>query len=106
MKMIYAFYTVTVIYAVLSSIAALIQMKTYGKITASLIMLIGGVILIAAIFLHILKIPHGWIALTVGGLAICAAAFINGKKSGNFHAVHHIIRFIITALLVTGFIIF
>ncbi len=59
MKMIYAFYTVTVIYAVLSSIAALIQMKTYGKITASLIMLIGGVILIAAIFLHILKIPHG-----------------------------------------------
>lgn len=104
--MIYAVYAITALYAILSSIAALIQMKTSKGKATSLIMLIGGVILIAAIFLNILQIPYGWIAAISGGLAICAAAFINGKKSGNFHAIHHVIRFIVTALLVTGFIVF
>lgn len=104
--MIYAVYAITALYAILSSIAALIQMKTSKEKTTSLIMLIGGVILIAAIFLHILKTPYSWIMAIAGGLEICAAAFINGKKSGSFHAVHHVIRFIITALLVAGLIVF
>ena len=50
----------------------------------------------------------GWVdALSAvpGGLLICSAAYLNGKRSGNFHLSHHIIRGGIAVLLVVGFIL-
>ncbi len=103
--MIYVVYAVTALYAVLSSAAALVQMKNSQEKIAPIIMLTGSIILITAIILHIMQAPFSQAAAIAGGLAVCAAAFINGKKSGNFHAVHHVIRFIITVLLIIGFIL-
>ena len=47
----------------------------------------------------------GWVdALSAapGGLLICAAAYLNGKRSGSFHLSHHLVRGGIAILLVIG----
>lgn len=100
----YVLYVITALYAILSAFAAIVQMKTAKQKSTSLMMLGGGLILIITVILHILNLRYNWIAAVVGGILICAAAFINGKKSGNFHITHHIIRFIITLLLIIGYI--
>lgn len=92
---------ITVLYAVLSVIAAVSQIKTATHKDTSIMMLGGGLLLVIAIILK----NADWIAAIIGGLLICIAAFLNGKRSGNFHISHHIIRFIITLLLVIGFIL-
>lgn len=102
----YVLYIITALYAVLSSIAAIAQMRTSKEKTTSFIMLGGGIVLIAAAILHFLSVPFSWAAAIAGGLLICLAALINGKKSGSFHILHHIIRFIVTLLLIIGYIIF
>lgn len=92
---------ITVLYAVLSMFAAITQIKTATHKDTSIIMLCGGLLLvIATVFKN-----ADWIIVIIGGMLICIAAFLNGKRSGNFHISHHIIRFIITLLLVIGFIL-
>ena len=47
----------------------------------------------------------GWmdaLSLAVGCLLICVPAYENGKRSGNFHPSHHIVRGIAALLLVAG----
>lgn len=92
---------ITVLYAVLSMLAALTQIKKAARKDTSIMMLAGGLLLVIATVLK----NADWIAAIIGGLLICIAAFLNGKRSGNFHISHHIIRFIITVLLVIGFIL-
>ncbi len=41
-------------------------------------------------------------AAVCGFLPICFAAYLNGKRSGNFHPSHHIVRGIAALLLVAG----
>lgn len=102
--MIYVLCIITVLYALLNIIAALVQMiKTKQKDTSA-IMLGGGIILLSTAVLHIIYIPYAWIGTVIGGLLICTAAFINGKRGGSFHISHHIIRLIVTLLLIAGFI--
>lgn len=40
-----------------------------------------------------------------GCLLICAPAYANGKRAGNVHLSHHVIRGVVAALLVAGFLI-
>lgn len=101
----YIVYVFTCLYALLSVFAAIVQIRnTKAKVT-SFIMIGGGIILIAAVFLHIFLVPFNWIFTLTGCLLISLAAFINGKK-GELHIVHHIIRLIIAALLTLGFVFF
>lgn len=102
--MIYALCIITVLYALLNIIAALLQMiKTKQKDTSAA-MQCGGLFLLFASNLHMRAIPYSWIFAAIGGLLICIAAFINGRRSESFHASHHIIRLVITLALVAGFI--
>lgn len=59
-----------------------------------------------AVVLRILHFNFSWLIALIGGLLICAAAFINGKRSKNFHSIHHIIRLGVTLILTIGFIFF
>lgn len=97
----YVIGTVTVLYAALSMLAAIVQMKTQTRKDTSVMMLGGGILMIAAVILP----GADWILAIIGGALICAAAFLNGKRSGNFHARHHVIRFALTLLLIIGFIV-
>lgn len=101
----YVLYIVAALYAGLSFFAAFLQLKKAEQKTSYAIMALGGLILIAEIGLHIINIPFNWIAAIIGGALICIAAVINGKKSGSFHIIHHIIRFTVTLLLTAGFIL-
>lgn len=100
----YVLYSVTLLYAGLTFFAAFSQLKKAEQKTPYAVMAAGGLILIAAIGLHLISIPFNWFAAVLGGVLICTAAIYNGKKSGNFHITHHIIRFSVTLLLIAGFI--
>ena len=88
-------------------IAGLTQFKSQapaarGFATA---MTCGGIALICAAITHLIGGLSGWqdaISAATGCLLICAAAYANGRRSGNFHLSHHIIRGIIAVLLVVG----
>ncbi|MDE6579862.1 MAG: hypothetical protein K2K41_04940 [Ruminiclostridium sp.] len=101
----YILYAITALYGGLSFFAAFSQLKKAEQKTTHAIMAFGGLILIAGIGLHIIHIPFSWIAAIAGGALICIAAVINGKNSGSVHITHHIIRIIVTLLLITGFIL-
>lgn len=65
----------------------------------------GGVCVAFEAFAHLVGSNPGWIdalACASGCLLICAAAYANGRRSGNFHLSHHIVRGIIAVLLVAG----
>lgn len=97
----YIICAITVLYAVLCMLAAVTQIKTSTHKDTSIMMLSGGLLLVIAT----ISKNADWILVITGGLLICIAAFLNGKRNGNFHIHHHIIRFIITLLLVIGFIL-
>ena len=101
----YVLYAITALYGGLSFFAAFSQLKKAEQKNTHAMMALGGLILIAGIGLHIIHIPFSWIATISGGALICITAVINGKKSGSFHITHHIIRFIVTLLLIIGFIL-
>lgn len=87
-------------YAALSMLAAIVQMRTQARRDTPIMMLGGGILMIAAALLP----GADWILALIGGALICAAAFLNGKRSGSFHIQHHIIRLALTMILVVGFV--
>lgn len=101
----YVLYILTALYAVLCVIAAVSQLKSTVKRDTPAMMLLGSVILLAAILFQILWGAWGWLFVIAGGILIFLAAFQNGRRGGNFHMRHHIIRGVFTALLVLGFLL-
>ena len=68
----------------------------------------GGIALICAAIVHLIGHLSSWqdvISAVTGCLLICVAAWENGKRSGNFHLSHHVVRGVIAVLLVVGFLI-
>ncbi len=98
-------YCITVLYALLSVIAALSQLKKAERKDALLMMSGGGLLLLLATILHIADLSYSWVITAAGGLLICIAAFLNGRRGEQFHALHHCIRLVVTILLVIGFLL-
>ena len=101
----YLLYLIICLYAVLSIVAAGTQLRTAEKRDTPLLMIFGGILLLAAVGLELLALFDGWLITGIGGACICFAAFLNGRRSGSFHIKHHMIRFAVTLLLVIGFYI-
>lgn len=98
-----------ILFGGLHFIAGLAQFKAKdparGFATA---MTCGGIALICAAIVHLtghLSGRQDVISAVAGCLLICTAACENGRRSGNFHLSHHIVRGVIAALLVVGFLI-
>ena len=96
-----ALYIVTAAYALLSAAAAATQLRMGKSRDTSLVMLGGGVLLLAAVLLDGMGLPLAWAVALGGGAMICAAALVNGKRA-EFHALHHVVRAILTAVIVLG----
>lgn len=98
----YVIASIAAVYGGLSAIAALVQGKN-GDTCA--MMIIGGCMMIAAAGLCVYYYSFDWIISLTGSLLISIAALINGKR-GEFHAKHHVIRAVVEAILIIGFIVF
>ena len=103
MIVFYLAYGIAALYALLSIFAAIVQCKSAKKKDAPLMMLGGGMLVLAAVLLQLLSVPFSWVVLLLGGVLISVAALLNGKRSGNLHITHHIIRACLTVALTVGF---
>ena len=99
-----------ILFGGLHFIAGLTQFKAKEPAARGLAtaMACGGIALICAAIVNLMGHLSGWqdvIALVTGCLLICAAAYENGRRSGNFHLSHHIVRGGIAVLLIIGFLV-
>lgn len=94
---------VSVLFGGLSMIAAFHQMRGKQKPVSAILMIAGSLLLLAAVLCNILGRRIDWVIALLGCIAICAAAIWNGKKSGQLHIRHHIIRIALSMLLIIGF---
>lgn len=102
-----------ILFALLHIIASITQFKSKDPAArgSALMMALGGMAVIAAAVTHLLGVGETIIAqatvleLLVGCGMVWFAAWLNGKRSEDFHLPHHIVRGGIAALLVVGFTI-
>ena len=97
--MSYVVYTIAIVYGLLHGVAAMAKSKQSGFDTAAWLMLAGSALMICAPFAR----SFGFVAVLVGGALVCIAAMLNGRNSGNFHTLHHVVRISLTALIAVGF---
>ena len=94
---------ISILFGLLSIIAALSQIKNTKRRLSPRLMILGGALLILAVLGMLLKLKADWIIAFAGNALICGAAIYNGLSNDNFHLQHHIIRIALSVLLVTGF---
>lgn len=103
MIVFYITYGIAALYALLSVFAAGVQFKTAKRKDTPLLMMGGGVLVLAAVVLQLVPVSFSWAAMLFGGVLISVAALLNGKRSGILYPAHHIIRACLTAALTVGF---
>ena len=100
-----------ILFALLHMIAAVTQFKSKDPAARGLAvaMASGGICAIIAAIFHLYWGAVGGNAnlsdattLAIGCLLICAAAYMNGRRSGNVHLSHYLVRGGIAVLLVLG----
>ena len=98
---------IAVLFGLLHIIAAASQLgkKKKKRYITSWTMIIGGLLMIQAVVLCVFGSALDWGSALLGGLLICFAAFMNGRRSGNMHKIHHVIRGLIAAAIVVGFLL-
>lgn len=96
---------VSAIFGGLSLIAAFSQVKGEGKSIPAIAMIAGSLLLLGAVLCNVIRQRIDYIIALLGCIAICAAAIVNGVKSGKLHIQHHIIRIALSLILIAGFIV-
>lgn len=96
-----------ILFGLLHTLAAGIQLKSKDPAIRGLAiaMACGGACVALHTAAHLAGGRPGWmdaLSLAVDCLLICVPAYENGKRSGNFHPSHHIVRGIAALLLVAG----
>ena len=94
---------ISVAFGALSMTAALSRIKAKEGELSHILMSVGSLFLITSVIFNILNLDFDWIVALIGTAMICIAAVWNGKRNGNFHIQHHIIRIILSSVLVIGF---
>lgn len=97
---------IALIYGVLCVLAPVTQIKVKDRRPANMIMLCGGIMLIAASVLKWLNVSFSVVLAIFGCAMIGFAAISNGIKNGKVHISHHIVRIAISCALAAGFIFF
>ena len=102
-----------VLFGLLHIIAAITQFQSKDPTArgSAIMMALGGMAVIAAAISHLAGVGgavFGWVAaleLLVGCGLVCFSAYLNGKRSEDFHLPHHVTRGGIAALMVICFTI-
>lgn len=99
-----------ILFGALHILAAVTQFKARDAAARgfAIAMACGGIELICAAVGHLTvggpSLSDGMFA-AAGCLLICASAYANGRRAGNVHLSHHIVRGGIAVLFVIGFLI-
>ena len=93
---------VSVLFGGLSLVAAVAQLKS-EKSRSAPIMIGGSLLLIVAAVFNLFGLKFDFVVAAVGCLAVCAAAIMNGKNSGQLYISHHIVRAALSVALIVGF---
>lgn len=93
-----------VLFGVLHGIAAVSQLVKKKSPAPAILMLGGSLGVLAAAIDCLLGGSLDWLLMLLGGFAVCLAAVWNGKRAGNIHLSHHIIRAALAAVLVLSFL--
>ncbi len=96
-----------ILFGLLHTLAAGIQLKSKDPAARGLAiaMACGGVCVALHTAAHLAGGRPGWmdaLGCAAGCLLICVPAYENGRRSGNLHPSHHILRGVIALLLVAG----
>lgn len=96
-----------ILFGVLHIVAARTQLKAKDSAARgfAIVMLCGGVCVAVEAVAHLVGSGPNWmdaLSCATGCLLICFSAYANGRRSGNLHLSHHIVRGAIAALLVAG----
>ena len=101
-----------ILFALLHIIAAVTQLKSKDPAArgSASIMLCGGAALICSTVAHLIYDGAGsqitvLAAGVCGFLPICFAAYLNGRRAGKVHTLHHAVRCGIAVLLVICFVV-
>ncbi len=96
---------VSILFAALSLVAALSQLKSRKGMASAVLMAVGSLLLIIGAAYCFAGLWFDYIPAAVGCAGICAAAICNGLKSEQLHIRHHVIRIALSAALVTGLVL-
>lgn len=96
-----------ILFGLLHTIAARTQLRSKDAAARglSIAMICGGVCVAVEAVAHLVGSDPGWmdaLACASGCLLICASAYGNGRRSGNFHLSHHLVRGGVALLLTAG----
>lgn len=99
-----------ILFGLLHFIAALSQARSKDPAArgSAVMMLCGGIAVVCAAIAHLPGHHPGAIdaiSIVSGSLLICSAAYLNGRRAGNLHLSHHVVRGGIAVLLAVGFIL-
>lgn len=101
-----------ILFGLLHLIASVTQFKSKDPAArgSAALMSCGSVLLVSSAFAHLACGSSGdWMAAlsaaVCGFLPVCFAAYMNGRRAGNVHLSHHVIRGGIAVLLVICFAI-
>lgn len=97
-------WVVSVLFGGLSLVASVSQMRSEEKPVSAVVMAAGALMLLAAVGCGIGAKGFDFVLAIIGCAAICAAAIWNGVRSGRFHLLHHVIRILLSAALIVGFV--
>lgn len=96
-----------ILFGLLHILAAAVQLKAGDAAarSSSVVMICGGLALLGAAVGQLAGAPGYWdsLAAAAGGVLICCAAVLNGKRAGKLHPGHHVVRGALAVLLVVGF---
>ena len=100
----------TILFGALHIFAAATQFKAKDAAARgfAIAMFQGGVCVVLEAAAHLLGGSLGWMdapMCAAGCLLICGSAYANGRRAGNVHLSHHIVRGAIAVLLAVGFLI-
>ena len=93
---------VAALFGLLHIIAALSEFKK-KRYSGSVMMLIGGVLVLLAVVVCVIGSPLDWEIAMFGSMLICLNAVLNGRRSGNLHWQHHAVRAAIALAIIVGF---
>ncbi len=100
------FYAVTILYAILSIFASVTQYERWKETPSLKSMMSGGIGLVTSLLLKSNGFRKAILLVIASLVCISFCAWQNEKKQKKTHLLHHVVRLILSVLIVIGFLFY